>query len=131
MIQKKDLEIDRLIREVSQKKQMIDLQTQTINKMISETNGACSPNRTATDRTNPVLSSQRLGDYRPMLHFPQTTTTTTMGYYSNKTPSPAKNVSGGIRNFASDSIKAFSFKNFKGVEPRLQYDKVYKVLKFK
>ena len=110
IIQKKDTEIERLQKEASQHTQMLDLQTHTLNKLLTNVNngGSHSPNRyTATERNVPTLSKQKSNEYSPFVPFSNTTV-----HQNTKTPSPSRTFV-GVRNVTPETISIKTFKNLR------------------
>lgn len=80
MIEKKDVEIGQLSNELVQKSDIIELQTQTLNKILADSNNAPTPVRTLNN-----LSNQKLNDNFPGLRLSQSSKNNT-----GTTPSPMR-----------------------------------------
>lgn len=85
IIQKKELEIDNLQSQLKQKTQLIDAQTQALNRMIDESQKNQAITRAENEKQAPHLSSQRINDFRTILQLANST-----AHRSAKTPSPSR-----------------------------------------
>lgn len=98
LVHTKDSEISRLSLELNQKNQVVDMQTQALNKMLTDSLNQQTPMRNSVEnKATPYLLSQKINDHRPIMNFSNTTINR-----SAKTPSPSRSFA-VIRNVTPEN----------------------------